>query len=228
MSGLLPSKETIDLSFDDHSHFISGTISSEQAIKSSLCSSFLGIFLVRGFYHRSDSIGSSHLSHVSEVRPYSPLRFRTNSVGSIITRLYSLVLRLNEFSWNSIGLCFRTSRMLVYSQILLNNCISMRLRKGNILSLQKNSLSKNEIQSLYRYFTNIFPCFQKLDEFIEPFDSHHIMGGLGLLEEPIILNLIDSGHLRILGSPSKKFKLTFSHHTVNVQDLVSNDNWDSV
>ena len=211
---ILQTVERIPSSFSDHEIGMIGTVSNFDKEVRKLLKFKLGLMWGRGV----------HLSNIPEqefildFRPHNQQKHKAraediynDSTSGIIFKLIkrSSFWEINEALFNKFGIAFATDRLSAFIQVKVKNCITA---DENGL-LMRRRMQKEQIRSLQAKIAQQYTSFQA-DENVFLFDGQHILGARSLLENSRqIRDLVSSGKLVILGSPTTK-ELGPEHHTV--------------
>ncbi len=217
----------ISTKLDDDENFYAGTCNTIDAIKSNLIKLKFKIFITHNTIKR---ITTDKYDFIIDIRPHVPskhsnfegLKFYTANTSGILIKLVKgfNFNRINEAFFNKFGFAFYTESCSVFVQALTNNCISVKADMGQI-ELNRSRLSISDFHSISDYIHSILNSFNK-DDFFESVDGLHVMGGIDIVNNSSIRNLISDGRLSIVGVPCKHRSDPF-HTTVLFQKKIKSD-----
>lgn len=189
--------------FSDHAIVNLGTLSIDDAVNESLISK--KFFLLRRNHVKVQFFDNKEIG-------FMEARLEPIASTSKLRRTLHLV---NSAVFNRLGFCFsNSSRLLLTSQLLVEDAFEIHFQNNKAYFSQsypvKSFLMKvsSELNSSLR---STYGSFEPLEFNFSP--SYHTHGGLSVMHDPTIRQLIMNSMLFIAGSPSSE-KLGIFHHTL--------------
>ena len=199
--------------FDDHELINFGTIS----LKNAVLENFLKLFffnIIAPQYQKKLKLSGYKI--LVEARPFNDIKSRKNIYATTTNNIIFKILKrfsflsLNEAFFNKFRISFKTKKVVICGQVLVKNCIEYDTKKNKLI---RHRIPLKDFNLINDEFKKIFPSFKSIK--FNSFDGQHIFGGSDAIESYQIKTLIDSGRIKILGSPSKD-NLDVYHHTQSI------------
>lgn len=188
----------------------------------------LGFLFNRQILKFKEDTKSKVLEFYVEVRPSLktyPLDQKTFYMQQTKSILFKLLTqfsfrRINEAIYNKFGFSVLVESWDVYVQVLNKDCICFDASYG----FTKKALNIKDIELVKNTLSKRFNKIKFLDK-INFVEAQHIHGGADMLNNSLISELMLSGQLTIVGSPSI-LPLGAFHHTRHLQELYENKDSD--
>jgi hypothetical protein len=215
---LLGEMLNVNVKLSDHEISAIGFCSTDQAVKDGFVKKF-GPFIFPG----NSLIGlANDLHYLLDFRPFVPDKhtliksqkniFYLDSTKGILIKLITQFsfARINEAIFNKFGIGIALEKMSIFCQILARDCISFSPPNNFI----RKRLSKKQLTYLSAHLKKKYPSYL-IDEGVKTVDAQHIAGGIQLCTNRLFIDLIESGRLVVLGSPTS-YELSARHHTIDL------------
>ena len=197
--------------FDDHELSLCGSVNLSELVQKNIVNKFLCFVWGRKVFVSSDK------AFLLDFRPKNSNKYDANFYNDYTSNIFFKLVksfsfdRLNEAFFNKFGFAFYKTKFDCFMQLYSPDCIVLN---GN--SLTRNRLPIVSYNHIFDEISSSFKTFEK-SKCIYSFDGIHIIGGSGLLSDPMINSLIKSKKLVIYGSPTH-FKMNCFHHTFDLID----------
>jgi hypothetical protein len=209
------------ITFSDHEVGIIGTISQSDAIKWNLVNGF-GVLIRPGEVLIQEVSGYQMLL---DCRPNVPEKHIGSAFGNAFyldstqRLLRKLIVglsaaRLNEAFFNKFGIGLKTPQIALCAQILVDKCILMS--EDGVISRKR--IPTQDLIKIQNELRRMFESFEPIKD-VQTVDSQHILGGSEVFQDQCVSNLLSSGRVIVLGSPTK-YKLGAAHHTAQIVDRI--------
>jgi len=208
---------------DDHEIGFIGTIDSNEAVRKKYIQIFGPFVIGRKLFYPKESFEA-----IYDFRPNSLNASSTgenlynNKAKNILKKILSRmsISQLNEAFFNKFGIGFKTKKLAVFIQFLLEDCIEV-----SNSSLKRIRSNKEKHDFLLKKINQEFDSFIP-NKSLYFFDGIHIQGASDILDDHNIKKLIQSKKLVILGAPSY-LKLSALHNTWELIDYIKEKHTDS-
>ena len=194
-----------------------GTITSLEAINKNYLSKFGLIILNK----KLEKLVVGNHEMLIEVRPYNSSKLKNNiyadTTKNIILKLFKKFdfETINEAFFNKFGFAIYTKKAFISLQILVKNAV-----RFDGISFSRVRISDQDLKNICDALKLKFDSFKEGNS--QSFDGQHIMGGDEFYQNKSFLKLIETGRLKILGSPTLE-KLDIFHNTEILKKKIRNE-----